>query len=484
MITRRSVLATASTLTAAAALVACGKSATASSRSASGSAGASAAGSASAPAVGSGSGSAKKVSLKIVYLEAPPGHTLTDLFKTAKVQYETANPGSTVVLEPVNAAETAFYTKLALMQRSASTAPDLVYEDSFQVNADATAGYLLPLDSYVSKWSDWSQYGTSVRAEGTGLDGKLYAIPLETDVQVIWYNKKVFAKAGLPTTWQPTSWADILSAARAVKKLPGVTPINIYATKAEGEATTLRGVENLLAGTAGSLDTTLYNHQSGKWVSGSKGMLDALTFLHTAYQEKLLPSTSSMEDPNLSNAVNNVMFPTGKLAMMVDGNWVSGSWGKTGTYPWATWQTDAGVAALPTQDGVGAKKTSMSGGWTLAISSKSRNPDAAWDLLKLINNKSNNLSYVLASSNIPLRTDVINDAAYTGSAPGAAFFAKLLKGTNYRPALTAYPQVSELIMKAAESVTVGNTDPKTAQATYDQALTSTVGADKVKQASA
>jgi len=482
MITRRSVLATASTLTAAAALAACGKPATESNSPASASA--SAAGSATGAAAGSGGAAAKKVSLKIVYLEAPPGHTLTDLFKAAKVQYETANPGSTEVLEPINATETAFYTKLALMQRSSSTAPDLVYEDSFQVNADATAGFLQPLDGYVGTWADWSQYGTSVRAEGTGLDGKLYAIPLETDVQVIWYNKRVFAKAGLPTTWQPTSWADILSAARAVKKLPGVTPINIYATKAEGEATTLRGVENLLAGTAGSLDATLYSHQSGKWMSGSKGMLDALTFLHTAYQEKMLPSTSSMEDPNLSNAVNNVMFPTGKLAMMVDGNWVSGSWGKTGSNPWGTWRSDVGVAALPTQDGAGAKRTSMSGGWTLAISSRSQNKDAAWELLKLINSRANNLAYVLASSNIPLRNDVISDAAYSGSAPGAAFFAQLLKGTNYRPALTAYPQVSELIMKAAESVTVGNTAPATAQATYDSALSSTVGADKVGQASA
>ena len=423
------------------------------------------------------------ITLKIVYLAGPTDHSLTDLFTSAKATYEKAHPGSTVKLEPLNASESDFYTKVALMERSASTAPDLVYEDSFQVNADAAAGYILPLDNDVKTWPDWSEYGTAIRAQGTAVDGKLYGLPLTTDTQGIWYNKVIFKKAGLPATWQPKTWADILAAAQAIKKVPGVAPLNIYSTKASGEATTLRGVENLLTGTPGALNATLYDSKTGKWVTGSKGMTDALTFMHTAYTDGLLPSVSDMENPNLGTVLQQTKFPAGQVGMLIDGSWLSGAWIKTGSNPWPTWTTDAGWAALPTQTGAAPTITSMSGGWTMAISSKTSHPDQAWELLKDVNTKPNNLAYVLASSGIPVRNDVTKDDAYVNSSPAAGFFAKLVAVTHFRPSLTVYPQVSNLIMAAAESVTVGGTDPASAAATYDKALTSVVGSDKVEQGS-
>lgn len=419
------------------------------------------------------------VTLKIVYLSGPTDHTLTDLFTAAKTMYEKAHQGSTVQLEPINASEADFYTKIALMERSPSTAPDLVYEDSFQVNADAAAGYLVPLDNDVKSWADWSQYGTAIRAQGTAIDGKLYGLPLTTDTQGIWYNKKVFTKAGLPTTWQPKTWADILTAAKAIKKISGVVPMNIYSTKAGGEATTLRGVENLLTATPGALQATLYNSKTGKWVTGSKGMTDALTFMHTAYAEGLLPSVSDMENPNLPNVLQQNKFPAGQVGMLIDGSWLSGAWVKGGSNPWPTWTTDVGWAAIPTQEGAATGITSMSGGWTMAISSKSAHPDQAWDLLKMVNTKQNNLAYVVASSGIPVRKDVTDDPAYISSSPAASFFAKLVSVTHFRPSLTAYPQVSDMIQAAAESTTVGGSDPASASAAYDKALTRVVGASNV-----
>ncbi len=47
---------------------------------------------------------------------------------------EAANPNIKVKLEPIIASEGDYYTKLDLMMRSASTAPDLVREDSFLVS--------------------------------------------------------------------------------------------------------------------------------------------------------------------------------------------------------------------------------------------------------------------------------------------------------------------------------------------------------------
>ncbi len=46
-----------------------------------------------------------------------------------------------------------------------------------------------------------------------------YGVPPATDGRLLYFNKKLFAQAGLPADWQPRSWPDIIAAARALKKL-------------------------------------------------------------------------------------------------------------------------------------------------------------------------------------------------------------------------------------------------------------------------
>jgi hypothetical protein len=47
----------------------------------------------------------------------------------------------------VTTSESTYYAKLDLLERSASTSPNIVYEDSFLVKSDAAAGYLAPMPS-------------------------------------------------------------------------------------------------------------------------------------------------------------------------------------------------------------------------------------------------------------------------------------------------------------------------------------------------
>lgn len=116
----------------------------------------------------------------------------------AKQAYEAAHPGMTVKLVPIQADENSYYTKLNLMSKSASTAPDVLYEDTFLVNSDIDAGYLAPIDGYVSKWSDWSQFTPAAQAAGKGADGKLYGVPMGTDTRALYYNKELFARPACP----------------------------------------------------------------------------------------------------------------------------------------------------------------------------------------------------------------------------------------------------------------------------------------------
>src|SRR3954468_12513578 len=93
----------------------------------------------------SSSGSGDGKTIKVAYQDF--GSDLIDTFmKGVKKDYEAANKGEKVTLVPIKAAENDYYTKLSLMNRSASTAPDVLYEDTFLIRSDAQAGYLEPLD--------------------------------------------------------------------------------------------------------------------------------------------------------------------------------------------------------------------------------------------------------------------------------------------------------------------------------------------------
>jgi multiple sugar transport system substrate-binding protein len=419
----------------------------------------------------SGGGSGSKT-ITIAY-ESYGGKQMQNYMSRIAKQYNKKYPGYTAKLVPIQAAENDYYTKLALMNKSGATAPDVLYEDTFLIKSDAAAGYLAPLDSNVKKWSDWSQFPANSRQAGEGADGKLYGIPMGTDTRALWYNKDVLKKAGISVPWQPKSWNDILDAAKKIKSSePGVIPFNIYSGKGTGEGSTMQGFEMALYGTKNQLTTS-----DGKWVAGSTGFKDSLQFVHDVYQGGLGPTAQQALDPNWGNQTP-ALLSQNKLGISLDGSWVSSSWGTAGVAPWSNWNSVMGQAKMPTQDGAAPGATSMSGGWTLALGSKSKNPTAAWNFISLALNKDNSLFYATSNQNIPVRTDVASDPTYVKSNPTNAFFAGLVKITNFRPATSEYPAVSNNIQVAMESVMTGQQTAAEAQKAYDQALPQAVGGSK------
>ncbi|MGY0058222.1 extracellular solute-binding protein [Streptomyces sp. LZ34] len=434
----------------------------------------------------SGSGSSAK-SIKVVYWQnLDSTNKLQANFLASMVkQFTKANPGTKVTLVPVTASENDYYTKIQLMMRSPSTAPDLVYEDTALINSDIAGGYLKPLDAYTAKWADWSKYAKAAKGAVTGAsDSKVYGVPDNTDTRGIWYNKQLFAKAGISVPWQPKTWADVLSAARKIKaKLPGVTPLNLYTGTAGGEASSMQGLEMLLYGTKAG-DKSLYDAGQKKWVVGSKGFKDALDFVHTVYGEGLGPAKDQALGANFGTTVGTELLPQGKLAMDIDGSWMPNNWGSSSAKPWKDWQSVMGTAAMPTQNGQAPGKTSMSGGWAWSIPAKADNPDLAWKFLTSIQTKTNSAKWNALNATIATRTDVATDPTYLNAVPTNKFFTELVSSTHYRPGLPAYNQVSTAIQKAMESVTTGQASVAKAADTFDSDVAAAVGKDKtVKGAS-
>ncbi|MFJ8052038.1 extracellular solute-binding protein [Streptomyces luteogriseus] len=388
-----------------------------------------------------------------------------------KKQFEKAHPGKKVELVPIKAPDSEYYTKLQQMLRSPKTAPDLVYEDTFLINSDITSGYLKPLDPYLAKWPDWNRFIDTAKAAAKGEDGKTYGVPDGTDTRGLWFNKDIFAKAGLPADWQPRTWNDVLTAARTIKKkVPDVIPLNAYTGKPVGEAATMQTFEMLLYGTGDGGTDPLYDKNSKKWIAGGKGFEDALSFVETVYKEKLGPDVSDALDPNVMTRVRGEWLPQGKLAIALDGSWLPQDWLPGSGHEWPEWSKTLGLAAMPTQNGQAPGKVSMSGGWTWSIPAKAGNPDLAFEFVKTMQTKANAQKWYVANSGIAVREDVAEDPAYVDAQPGIKFFTDLVSTTHYRPAYPAYPKVSTAIQEAMEGVTTGDTSVEEATGSYTDAL--------------
>ena len=413
--------------------------------------------------------------VKVAYQKTDSFTALDTMFQAAKQEFEAANQGVTVELQPIQANDDDYGTKLALALRSPSTAPDVFYEDSFKVRSDVDAGYLLNLDSHLEGWEEWDRFDDGAKAAGRADDGGTYAVPLGTDTRAIWYNRKVLEAAGVTLPWEPRSWQDILDTARKIKANdPTVIPFNMYAGKGTGEGTVMQSFYELLYGTG----SDLYDEESKKWVVGSAGFQDSLDFLKTLYDEQLAVSPADALDANVWKKVFGEWFPNAKLGATVEGSYAPSFWQDGGSYEWPGYEQDIGVAPFPTQNGQEPGAVSMSGGWTLAVGAETKEPELAFSFLTTALNKKNSLAFTVESSQIAVRKDVAADTGYLDANPFVRDVSELVSVTRYRPATSDYPRISAAVQEATEAVITGTRSPQEAAADYDAAVKDVVGGDK------
>ncbi len=373
-----------------------------------------------------------------------------------------------------------YKSKVALDLKTGSGA-DLYSIDGIWFGEFADAGYIKPLADLVGKdradgWDGWGQIPSAVQGITT-YNGKRYGVPVGTDGRVVYFNKKLFAQAGLPADWQPKSWDDILTAGQTIKaKLPGVTPIQLNAGTAMGEATTTQGVLPLLVGTGQQI------YADGKWQGNTPAMRDVLGLYQKVYGGGLGDPVLQQDAKGRDKSFQ--AFAAGRIAILLEGD-----------YFWrAVVEPTKGIAKMPDRDqsvgyalipamkpgsGIrGQDFVSISGGSGRVLNPASKYPLQAWELLQFMNSKEATIAQLGGSARITHRQDVNNEVL--ANDPMLSFVAqKVLPLTAYRPGLAVYPRVSQAMQQATLDVVSGKS-PADAAAAYAKNLESIVGgADKV-----
>jgi multiple sugar transport system substrate-binding protein len=384
----------------------------------------------------------------------------------------------TVRFEGTGVDDAPYKQKTALDLKTGGGA-DLVSIDGIWIGEFAQAGYIKPLDQVVGAqadgWDGLKQIPGPVQ-NITAFDGKRYGLPNGTDGRVVFFNRTLFAKAGLPADWQPKSWDDILSAGRKLKSVSGVTPIQLNAGTAMTEATTMQGVLPLLAGTGHGI------YENGKWQGDTPRLRSVLDLYRQVY-------AGGLGDPKLQQNAQGRdesfhRFADNKIGILLESDyfWRSVVNPKDGIDPMKDRDKDVGYALIPAQSagkGVrGQDYVSMSGGSGWVVNPHTKNPSLVWDLLSFMGSHDAIKDEVQRSAvGISPRQDV--NAEMLGGDPLLNFIStKVLPITDVRPGVAAYPQVSTALQKATGDVVAGDGVDKAIK-TYQQNLTQAVGAGNV-----
>ncbi|WP_416904668.1 extracellular solute-binding protein [Micromonospora echinospora] len=132
-------------------------------------------------------------------------------------EYQSAHDGVTVEIQPLE--NEAFKAKLTTATQAGSP-PDLFQSWGGGVlKQQVDAGLVRDLTDDVRPWIDTL---LPAAVQPFTVDGKIYGVPFDVGMVGFWYNKDLFASAGV--TAAPTTWAGLLDAVRKLKAA-GTVPI-------------------------------------------------------------------------------------------------------------------------------------------------------------------------------------------------------------------------------------------------------------------
>ncbi|MEV0596669.1 extracellular solute-binding protein [Nonomuraea cavernae] len=380
----------------------------------------------------------------------------------------------TVKFVPSGVDDEQYKTKLSLDLKSGKGA-DVIDIDGIWAGEFAEAGYVKPLADVVGpeaeSWDGWAQIPEAVQGLAT-YNGKKHALPVGTDGRVLYFNKTLFGKAGLPADWQPKSWQEVLDAGTKLKSSGVPVPIQINAGTAMGEATAMQGVLPLLAGAGGELQ------RDGKWTGASQPLKDALGLYQKIYG-------GGLGDPKLQQEAKGrdksfQQFAEGKIGILMEGDyfWRGVVNPTDGVAKMADRDEVVGYTKIPAMEpgkGVrGQDFVSMSGGALRTVNPNSKHPKEAFELLAFTLSPEA-LKEETKDGNVRItpRTDV-NKEILAGQPLLTYISEEVLPLTAFRPPVAVYPQVSAALQEATAAVVSGKT-PDEAAAGYQQKLEGIVG---------
>ncbi|MFR9792464.1 extracellular solute-binding protein [Streptomyces sp. MB22_4] len=334
---------------------------------------------------GNGGSSGGKVTLT-VWENAQPGPG-EEYWKAAAKEYHSLHPSVTIKIQAIQNED--FDGKLQTALNSGS-APDIFLQrGGGKMQAMVDAGQVQALDLTAT---DKANAGAAAVA-GYSVDGKVYAMPVDTQPEGVYYSKDLFEKAGI--TAPPTTMAELEDDVAKLRKT-GVAPIAVGAKDAWPAA---HWYYNFALREC-SQDTMTKAGKELRFTDPcwTKAGEDLASFLKTDPFQKGFLTTSSQQGAGSSAG----MVANHKAAMELMGNWQPGVFASL--TPDKKQLPDLGWFPFPAVAGGQGDPTAIMGGLDGYSLSKNA-PKEALGFLEFLVTKDQQKAYAKAFYTIPVNKD-------------------------------------------------------------------------------
>lgn len=277
----------------------------------------------------------------------------------------------------------SYFQKLPILFASRQ-APDVLFLNNMTLPSYADSGALLPLDARLAV--------SSSLAEGDyfpqGLDAMrwkdaLYAVPRDLSNLVVYVNREMFAKAGLPVPQPSWTMADMRDVATRLSHGKGQE--RVFGISFDKRP--LFWLPYLW-----SEGGDLFDADFSRSTLAEPQAIEALQFYaDLAHRHHVAP-----REIDTGNAPMAQLFAQGKLAMFVSGRWSVPGFRKSLAFDWD-------VIPFPTGK-AGSIVDVDASGW--AISAQSERPDDAWRLIEHLAGKDASTRFSEGGLIVPARRDV------------------------------------------------------------------------------
>lgn len=348
------------------------------------------------------------------------------------------------VVRQVDIPYQSMHTKM-LPAVAGGTPPDVAVFDRFLVASYAGRGAFLPFDEWIKRDGLRREDFFAAPWDECFYDGRMYAVPYDTDVRVLYYNRQMFRDAGLDPNRPPKTWSELRDySLKLTKRRPS------------------GGLEQTgyipIWGNVGAL--YLYGWQKGGRFVSEDGrritlndpkVVESLTWIRDFVRDYGVEHVMSLQSSVGQDAQNP--FVLRRIAMLVM------DVGELSTVRKYAPDMDWAAAPCPyADDGVPA---TWSGGFSLVVPRGSRHTEGAWAFCRFILSESSQRYMATSSNKLPALRAAANDPFFQQSE-----FWRLaidqMQYSLYRPITPVGSAIYTEMQTAIEQVLHGKMEPQEA----------------------
>ena len=273
------------------------------------------------------------------------------------------------------------------------TVPDVFYLSPDMSSEYISAGKLLNLSPYMARDKvSASNYYSALTNPFVCTSGQVYGLPKDWASLGVFYNKQMFQAAGLSAPSANWTWTDMQNDAAKLTKNAGASNA-VYGMSLSADAS--RWGAFLLANGG-----TMLNKDGSQAMFNSAAGVSALT-----YYDSYIKNKTGVLPTQVGAPWNGDAFGKEKAAMTIEGPWLIPY--MASTYP----SVQYGIAPLPVSPSGKQANLIFTNAW--AASSATKNPEAAWELIKYMTGTTVQKSQLDAGFALPTVKGLENDPYFT-----------------------------------------------------------------------